>query len=224
VPDFRARIRATRCSSQLAAHLLIDGVSRPAAPRWRLTTVQAWYRPSRVILPVRECSRGVRGSTLRMQAIRHEQTTRGAGAAMPLRLFFAPTWPSRQRTGGPGAVDPRGLTGPLPCGASLPLSSGSPLGLLTTGDLRRTRWSPQGARAQERPALAAASPRPAAVALSRGVSRSCDPDRRGTSSVRCSHRFLPVTPPRTLRVIRGYSPTPRTKGVHRQPTPSASDA
>jgi hypothetical protein len=34
-------------------------------------------------------------------------------------------------------------------------------------------------------------------------------ERRGTSSVRFSHPFLQVTPPSTLHVIRGYSPTPR---------------
>jgi hypothetical protein len=36
-------------------------------------------------------------------------------------------------------------------------------------------------------------------------------ERRGTSSVRFSPRFLQVTPPSTLPVIRGYSPTPRTE-------------
>lgn len=41
-------------------------------------------------------------------------------------------------------------------------------------------------------------------------------DRRGTSSVRFSPRFLQVTPPRTRHVVRGYSPTPRT-GVESQP-------
>jgi hypothetical protein len=34
-------------------------------------------------------------------------------------------------------------------------------------------------------------------------------ERRGTSSVRFSHPFLQVTPPSTLHVIRGESPTPR---------------
>jgi hypothetical protein len=36
-------------------------------------------------------------------------------------------------------------------------------------------------------------------------------ERRGTSSVRFSPRFLPVTPPSTRRVTRGESPTPRTE-------------
>ena len=48
---------------------------------------------------------------------------------MTLGLFFALTWPSRKRWGGPCAVDSRGLTGPLPCGSSTHLSQVCPLGL-----------------------------------------------------------------------------------------------
>jgi hypothetical protein len=46
--------------------------------------------------------------------------------------------------------------------------------------------------------------------------RSDDRERRGTSSVRFSLRFLQVTPPSTLHVARRYSPTPRA-GVENQP-------
>jgi hypothetical protein len=48
---------------------------------------------------------------------------------MTLSLFFATTWPSRKRRGGPEAVDTRGLTGPVPCSSSTPLSQVCPLGL-----------------------------------------------------------------------------------------------
>jgi hypothetical protein len=40
-------------------------------------------------------------------------------------------------------------------------------------------------------------------------------ERRGTSSVRFSPRFLQVIPPSPLHVIRGYSPTPRTEMENR---------
>ena len=54
--------------------------------------------------------------------------------------------------------------------------------------------------------------------------QSCDWERRGTSSVRFSLRFLQVTPPRTLHVLHGYSSTPQREVGLRRPNPSASDA
>jgi hypothetical protein len=44
-------------------------------------------------------------------------------------------------------------------------------------------------------------------------------DRRGTSSVRFSHRFLPVPPPRTRPVLCGESPTPQRAVGPQRPYP-----
>ena len=122
VPNFSSRISAKRFSSRLASNILIDCLSSPAAPRLRFTALKALRSVSRVILPVSECTRSVRGRTVSIQVILREHTNRGSGAILPLSLFLALTWPSRKRRRGPCAVATRGLTGPLPGGSSIPLS------------------------------------------------------------------------------------------------------
>jgi hypothetical protein len=99
-----------------------------------------------------------------------------------------------------------------------PLSSVCPFG--PARDLLRTRCSPQGVRAKNRPALAVASPHLSDMALSQCLSTVFDWDRRGTSSVRFSHHFLQVTPPSTRHVLHGYSSTPQRKVGDKDP-PSA---
>jgi hypothetical protein len=86
-PDCTSRLSATRCSASWASHLGIDAWSRPAAPRWRLTALQAWRMTSGVSRPVRACTRRFRGATLRRPVIRRDETTRGAGVRITWRLF-----------------------------------------------------------------------------------------------------------------------------------------
>jgi hypothetical protein len=68
--------------------------------------------------------------TLIVQVVLCEPTNRGSGVRITLSLFLAHTWafpPTRPRR--TFAVDTRGLTGPMPCRSSTPLSSVCPLGL-----------------------------------------------------------------------------------------------
>jgi hypothetical protein len=141
---------------------------------------------------------------------------------MTLSLFLATTWPSRKRRGGPEAVDTRGLTGPVPCSSSTQLSQVCPLGLPRK---KKERLFPRfflepsaghaGVPKEREPRSAPRSPPPHTALrhwpYSAAYPKSCDRERRGTSSVRFSHRFLQVTPPSTLRVTRGESSTPRAE-------------
>jgi hypothetical protein len=83
-----SRISAKRFSSRLVSNILIDCLSRPAAPRLRFTALKALYSVSRVILPVSECTRSVRGSTVSIQVILREQIHRGCGVRLTLNLFL----------------------------------------------------------------------------------------------------------------------------------------
>jgi hypothetical protein len=141
---------------------------------------------------------------------------------MTLSLFFATTWPSRKRRGGPEAVDTRGLTGPVPCSSSTPLSQVCPLGL--PRKKRNTcflvsSWRPppdtlESPRSESQGApraLRRLTPHCGIGLIALRIPGLATRERRGTSSVRFSHRFLQVTPPSTLRVTRGESSTPRAE-------------
>ena len=115
---------------------------------------------------------------------------------MTLRLFFAHTWPSRKRRGGPEAVDTRGRTGPLPGGSSTPLSSVCPLGL--PNNLGRpppdTLWSPRSERQGPPRALRRLTPHCGNGLITMLIRSLSTGERRGTSSVRFSPPFSPGDP------------------------------
>jgi hypothetical protein len=164
-----------------------------------------------------------------VQVILCAPTNRRAGGDITLRLFLAHTWAfPPNRRGRTCTVATRGLTGPVPCRSS-------------TLSRRCVLVVPEKTHHPRRPPLdTLSSPRSESQGPPRALRRVTAPggqglivrlirrrettERRGTSSVRFSHRFLQTTPPRTRPVLRGYSPTPQREVGPQRPHPRAADA
>jgi hypothetical protein len=166
VPDFRSRSRAPRCSSRVAAHLVMDCVSSPAAPRVRLTAWKALCSASRVLLPVRACTRCVGGSPVSLP-------TEGLESASRCVCSEHTQGPSPQPgQGGPSRSFPVGSLDP--CHAARPPHSRRWVLLVSPQKKRATSAGHAGVPTEREPRKAPRSP-PPHTALRQWPSHAADP-------------------------------------------------
>ena len=221
-----SRLSATRVSSTLVSHIVIDCVSRPAAPRWRGTAFKALCSVSRAGDPARE----------RVDpewAWKHREPTRDPPCAYKPRMWSPPhrtpvlrvhvASPEKagedlQRSLPVGALDPCQAARPpsyhsvCPLGSPPPKHQGQPPPD-TRGSLRSASHGMPRARRRLTPPVGNGL-------LAMRIRSLATGERRGTSSGRCSHRVLQVTPPRTRHVLGGDSSPHREELVHADPPPA----